>query len=99
VKHDLGIDELNEQLEDIHRRYPAFKADDLFVCWFLRAYLTEEETTAAVSVTGGSGDKSVDAVLVDHKAQAVFLVQGKYRQNLLAKPEKRGDVMGFANLA
>lgn len=99
MKTELGIDDLKEQLDDIHRRYPAFKEDDLFVCWFLRAYLTEDEKTAADAVTGGSGDKSVDAVLVDHKAKAVFLVQGKHRQKLAAKAEGRGDVMGFANLA
>lgn len=99
MKNTLNVDDLKEQLDDIHRRYPAFKTDDLFVCWFLRAYLTDDEKTAADAVTGGSGDKSVDAVLVDHKAKAVFLVQGKYRQKLLGKSEKRGDVMGFANLA
>lgn len=99
MKSDLSIDDLREQLEDIHRRYPAFKSDDLFVCWFLRAYLTEDEKVAADAVTGGSGDKSVDAVLVDHKAKAVFLVQGKYRQKVSGKAESRGDVMGFANLA
>lgn len=99
MKSDLTIDDLKQQLDDIHRRYPAFKEDDLFVCWFLRAYLTEDEKISAEAVTGGSGDKSVDAVLVDHKAQAVFLVQGKYRQKVSAKAESRGDVMGFANLA
>lgn len=99
MKVELGIDDLKDQLDDIHRRYPTFKEDDLFVCWFLRAYLTEDEKLAAEAVTGGSGDKSVDAVLVDHKARAVFLVQGKYRQKLAAKTEGRGDVMGFANLA
>lgn len=99
MKIDLSIDDLREQLEEIHRRYPAFRQDDLFVCWFLRAYLTEDEKVAADAVTGGSGDKSVDAVLVDHKAKAVFLVQGKYRQKVSGKAESRGDVMGFANLA
>jgi hypothetical protein len=99
MKMELGIDDLKEQLDDIHRRYPNFKEDDLFVCWFLRAYLTEDEKIAAEAVTGGSGDKSVDAVLVDHKAKAVFLVQGKYRTKVGSKTEARGDVMGFANLA
>lgn len=95
----LGIDDLRQQLDDIHRRFPAFKEDDLFVCWFLRAYLTEDEKAAAEAVSGGAGDKSVDAVLVDHKAQAVFLVQGKHRHKLAAKAESRADVMAFANLA
>lgn len=99
MKNDLSIDDLREQLEEIHRRYPNFKQDDLFVCWFLRAYLTEEESVAAEAVTGGSGDKSVDAVLIDHNAKAVFLVQGKYRQKVSGKAESRGDVMGFANLS
>jgi AIPR protein len=99
MKEQLSIDHLREQLDDIHRRYPAFKQDDLFVCWFLRAYLTEDEKVAVDAVTGGPGDKGVDAVLIDHKAKGVFLVQGKYRQKLLGKTERRGDVMDFANLA
>ncbi len=99
MKNDLSIDDLSEQLKDIHRRYPTFKQDDLFVCWFLRAYLTEDEKLAVEAVTGGSGDKSVDAVLVDHTAKAVFLVQGKYRQKVSGKTESRADVMSFAGLA
>lgn len=99
MKYQLTIEDLRAQLDDIHHRYPNFKQDDLFVCWFLRAYLTEDEATAAQAVTGGSGDKSIDAVLIDHKAKAVFLIQGKYRQQLAMKREARGDVMGFANLA
>lgn len=99
MKNDLTIDDLRQQLEDIHQRYPNFKQDDLFVCWFLRAYLTEDEKVAAEAVTGGAGDKSVDAVLVDHKAKAVFLIQGKYRQKVSSKAESRADVMAFANLS
>lgn len=99
MKTELGMGDLKEQLDDIHRRNPKFKQDDLFVCWFMRAYLADDDHTAVESVTGGSGDKSVDAVLVDHKAQAVFLVQGKYRQSLKAKAESRNDVLGFAALA
>ena len=99
MKTELTFKDLKEQLDDIHRRFPTFKEDDLFVCWFLRAYLTEDEKQAAEAVTGGSGDKSVDGVLIDHKAKAVFLLQGKYRQKVAHKAESRGDVMGFANLA
>ncbi len=40
MKEDLGVEDLKEQLDDIHKRFPAFKEDDLFVCWFLRAFLT-----------------------------------------------------------
>ena len=38
-------------------------------------------------------------VLVDHKAKAVFLIQGKYRQKVSGKAESRADVMAFANLS
>lgn len=99
MKEQLRIDDLREQLDDIHRRYPAFNPDHLFVCWFLRAYLTEDEKVAVEAVTGGPADKSVDAVLIDHKAKAVFVIQAKYRQKLMGKSERRGDVMDFANLA
>lgn len=99
MKETLNENDLRQQLEDIHLRFPAFKEDDLFVCWFLRAYLTDDEQSAVSAVTGGSGDKSVDAVLVDHKARAVFLIQGKYRKVLGKKGETRSDVIAFAELA
>lgn len=99
MKETLTESDLRQQLDDIHLRFPAFKEDDLFVCWFLRAYLTDDEPSAVSAVTGGSGDKSVDAVLIDHKARAVFLVQGKYRKALGKKVENRSDVIAFAELA
>lgn len=98
METELGIKDLKEQLADIQRRHPAFKDDDLFVCWFLRAYWSDDDTSAARAVTGGTGDKNVDAVLVDHKAQAVVVVQGKHRQTVKGKTESRNDVLGFARL-
>src|SRR5262249_55086848 len=51
------------------------------------------------ALTGRTGDKGVDAVLVDDRIRAVFLVQGKLRESLMRSSEKREDVLGFAQLA
>ena len=80
-------------------RFPRFGDDDLFVLWFLRAYLTDSEDRAAEAITGGSGDKGIDAILIDDAARAVFIVQGKYRQKLSGKSEGRSEVVAFAELA
>jgi hypothetical protein len=94
-----NLDDLTRELKEWGRRFPALRDDALFVAWFLRAYVTDDERTAVDAVTGGAGDKGVDAVLVDDKVKAVFVVQGKLRQSLMKGAEGRGDVLGFAQLA
>ena len=91
--------ELRRELADFKERYPQLKDDELFVLWFLRAFVAEDEATAAKALCGGSHDKGVDAVLIDESARIVFVVQGKYRQKVAGKTEHRGDVVGFAQLA
>ncbi len=79
--------------------YPKLADDELFVLWFLRAFVAEDEPAATAGLCGGSRDKGVDAVLIDDPARIVFVVQGKYRQKVAAKNEHRADVTGFAQLA
>ena len=58
----------------------------------------EDEDVAARGPVGGSGDKSVDAVVIDDGASTVFLVQGKFRLSINQKPEQQSDVVTFADL-
>ena len=41
VTHQMTLDHLKAELEEIATRYPNVNDDDLFVLWFLRAYVTE----------------------------------------------------------
>lgn len=91
--------DLRRELSEFHERYPKLGDDELFVLWFLRAFVTENESSATAALCGGSHDKGVDAVLIDEPARIVFVVQGKYRKKVAAKAEHRGDVAGFAQLA
>lgn len=91
--------DLRRELSEYHERYPKLGDDELFVVWFLRAFVTENDDEAVRALCGGPRDKNVDAVLIDEPARMVFVVQGKYRQKLGAKAEHRGDVIGFAQLA
>ncbi len=96
---ELSIEDLKLQVKEIGETYPALKDDNLFVLWFLRAYIADDFDEAAKAITGGAKDKGIDAVLIDDRARATYVVQGKYRQQLLEVPEKRPDVMMFAELA
>ena len=91
--------DLNRELGEYHDRYPKLSDDELFVLWFLRAFVTDDDAKATSALCGGSRDKGVDAVLVDDPARIVFVVQGKYREKVGVKAEGRGDVTGFAELA
>jgi hypothetical protein len=99
VQAELTFKDLQAEIRELSSRFNRFKDDDLFVLWFLRAYITDTEEAAADSITGGANDKGVDALLVDHAARAIFIVQGKYRQSLGGKSEGRSEVMAFSNLA
>ena len=95
----IVIDDLKQELQEIRERYPHLSADNLFVLWFLRAYVTETEAEAAKALTGGPNDKGLDALLIDNSARVVFLVQAKFRQEFGQKNETLSDVSAFADLA
>ncbi len=91
---------------DLRREVASYKEhlnlladDEAFVGWFLRAFLTEDEHQARAALTGGGGDKGLDAVLIDDEARRVYVIQGKYRKGIGEKGEKRTDVLQCANLA
>jgi hypothetical protein len=95
----LSEHDLRRELGDYRDRYPNLGDDELFVLWFLSAFVTESEADAAGALCGGARDKGVDAVFIDDPARMVFVVQGKYRQKLVGRTEARQDVIGFAQLA
>jgi hypothetical protein len=99
AKSGLTEKDLARELGEFRDRYSRLADDDLFVLWFLRAFVTENESEAEKALCGGPKDKNVDAVFVDEAAKIAFLVQGKYRKEVGAKLEHRGDVIGFAQLA
>lgn len=91
--------ELRREVERLQEAYRGKTDDELFVIWFLRAFVTEDEEAAARALTGGAGDKGLDAVLIDDDRRNVFIVQGKYRQTVGEKAEKRNDITAFAEIA
>lgn len=94
----MTIDELNATLEDIKSRFSSLAIDDVFVLWFLRAFITESEVAAANAVSGGATDKGIDAVLIDDAAKTIFVVQGKYHNSIGKAQTKRADVVSMAEL-
>lgn len=91
--------ELRRVLEDLNDRFPKLKDDEVFVMWFLRAFLADSDDGAASALCGGPTDKGVDAVFIDDSARTAFVVQGKRREGLGVKTEGRNDLISFADLA
>lgn len=96
---DLTFNDLKREIQELQTHFPKLKVEDLFVLWFLRAFVTEREDVAADSLVGCPNDKGVDAILIDDDARAVFIVQGKYHKKLCDKNEERSEVLAFADLA
>lgn len=95
----LTESDLKRELSELREKHPKLADDELFVAWFMRAFITEKEDEAVESLTGAAGDKGIDALFIDEPSRIVFIVQGKFRQKLGVKQESRLDVMGFAHLA
>ena len=90
---------LQREVRSLRDDYPALSEDDLFVLWFLLAFVTDQPAVAADALTGKSGEKGIDAVVIDDPAKLVTLVQAKYRQSLGGTAEKRSEIIPFASLA
>ena len=93
----VSLNDLKDEVNLIRKHHPNLKDDAAFVLWFLRAFLADSEDQALKALTGGTGDKNIDAILIDEKARQVHLVQGKFRQTNYS--EKRNDVLAFAGLS
>ncbi len=98
LKPEKILQELSGAINEIHSRFPNLSQDDCFVLWFLRAYLTEDESKAANAISGGANDKGVDAILIDDDLKRVFIVQGKYRKSLGEVTEKRNDILAIVDI-
>lgn len=99
TKRDQELKQLRNELRLFRDEYPKLSDDDLFVVWFMFAFVTGDKAAAVAALTGHSSEKNIDAIHVDHRAKLVSVVQGKYRKKLLASGESRADVLDFAGLA
>lgn len=90
--------DLKNQLSDLREHHPALKPDELFLAWFLHSSITGSEEDAVQALSGGKGDKGIDALVVDHSQRCVTIVQSKFRKGIGKHVENRGDVMALANL-
>jgi hypothetical protein len=61
----LSEHDLRRELGEYRERYAKLGDDELFVLWFLRAFVTESDKDAAAAICGGPRDKGIDAVLID----------------------------------
>lgn len=96
---DGVLKDLEVSLRDLGTAYPALAEDRLFSAWFIHAYITEDLDEAVASVTGQTGDKNADAILIDKDTKTVSIIQAKYRKSFMDKTEKANDIYGLAALA
>jgi hypothetical protein len=94
-----GLKDLKSEVDLLRDQYPYLSEDDLFVLWFVFAFVTGAREEATASLTGASREKGLDAIHLDHQAKLVTLVQGKYRRKLMSNHEARPDLIAFAMLA
>lgn len=99
MARDTVLKDLEVQMRELGSAYPALIEDRLFSAWFIHAYITEDLDQAVTSVTGQTGDKDADAILIDKETKTVSIVQAKYRKKYMGKTEKASDIYALAALA
>ena len=91
------FDYIKKEVREITQQVSGISPDNAFIVWFLRAFFTDDQDQAVNALTGGARDKGIDAIVIDHEARTVFVVQGKYHQGETAPNENRSDLMAFAD--
>jgi len=91
------LDDLKREVLEVKDRYPRLSLDNAFVVWFLRAFIARTGQSALESVYGGSRDKGIDAIYVDHEFPMVYVLQGKYRLSSTIAREARSDLIALGN--
>jgi hypothetical protein len=99
MARELTARDLSRELADLSEEHSNLGRDELFVLWYLRAFITDDLDDANTAICGGANDKGIDAVLIDDRAKAISIVQGKYRHEIGKHGESRSDVLAFASLA
>jgi hypothetical protein len=89
---------LQVEIKELRDRHRNLRDDEAFVAWVLRCFIVDTEGEALAALVGGSNDKSLDALHIDESARKVYLLQGKYRDQVNTS-ESRSDVVAFADLA
>lgn len=98
MKKKITFSDIRDEVLQIRKTYSYLKDDSAFVLWFLRAFLADSEESAKKALTSDTGDKNIDAILIDERAKNVHLIQGKFHQSLGEFAEKRNDVIAFSSL-
>ncbi len=93
--------ELGREIGFITEKYYDLKSEEAFILWFVREHILDprDYSKANLCLTGASGDKSIDAIVVDDEYKKIHLVQGKYHKPLLKGSESRSGIMDFVGLA
>jgi AIPR protein len=91
--------DLQTEVKLLRDEFPKLPDDDLFVIWFMFAFVAGSKSDASASLTGPSSEKGIDALHIDHQAKLVTVVQGKLRKKPMTSSEPRAEVISFATIA
>jgi hypothetical protein len=92
------LQDLTREVLELRDRHPRLSLDNAFVAWFLRAFIIEDESSAVEALKGGSKDKGVDALYIDHEVRVVFVIQGKYHKTTKVVSANRSEVVALGDL-
>lgn len=91
------FEHLKDEVRQLQHARGGLRDDAAFVLWFLHT-LTDQGEPAREALTGRTGEKGIDALLIDDRARQVHVIQGKFHSRLGTNDEKRNDVIGLVDI-
>lgn len=84
IKKQISTDYFKQQYSNDGQR---------FVAWYLRTVLTRDMNEARDDITDGSGDKQIDAIIIDGDNSQIRIIQGKFVSGGVVDAEPLREVL------
>jgi len=78
---NVSENDLKNEIGDMRERFPQLQDSDLFVAWFLKSLVTENEDEAIHSLVGGARDKNLDAIEIERNLRKLNYQYVRKRQS------------------
>ncbi|WP_461246561.1 AIPR family protein [Treponema sp. R6D11] len=89
----MGIyEKIKEEIKSDYYTQNYSNDGQKFIAWYIFNILRQDRNQTKDAITDGSDDKQIDAIIVDHENQTVYILQGKFLSSAIVDAEPLREV-------